>query len=306
MYTVEEMKRFIDEYGLSYADISEKSGIPISTVQKIFGGIVKKPRFSTLENLSKMFAYYDKKALKGKTKAGLYSVNSQSEENSDVVTEIHQYEAVYSKGSSAIDTGAGLFSSEIYTQSGYTYNDYDKLQLPDGVRVEVLDGKLIRMCTPNAIHQIITGEVFRICRNFINANKGKCIPFISPIDVRLEYKEDGSDKTVFEPDVLIVCDKDKIKGLKTINGAPDFVVEVLSNSNRKYEMYDKLHKYRTCGVREYWVVDYDHNKIIKHYFENDGEIMIYSMEDKVPVDIYGGKLEIDFKEIKEYIDGIIN
>ena len=34
--------------------------------------------------------------------------------------------------------------------------------------------------------------------------------------------------------------------------------------------------------------------------------MIYSMEDKVPVDIYGGKLEIDFKEIKEYIDGIIN
>ena len=124
--------------------------------------------------------------------------------------------------------------------------------------------------------------------------------------VRLEYKEDGSDKTVFEPDVLIVCDKDKIKGLKTINGAPDFVVEVLSNSNRKYEMYDKLHKYRTCGVREYWVVDYDHNKIIKHYFENDGEIMIYSMEDKVPVDIYGGKLEIDFKEIKEYIDGIIN
>ena len=133
--------------------------------------------------------------------------------------------------------------------------------------------------------------------------KGYTSPYEKEI---IEYKEDGSDKTVFEPDVLIVCDKDKIKGLKTINGAPDFVVEVLSNSNRKYEMYDKLHKYRTCGVREYWVVDYDHNKIIKHYFENDGEIMIYSMEDKVPVDIYGGKLEIDFKEIKEYIDGIIN
>ena len=59
IYTVNEMKRFVDEYGLSYGEISEKSGVPISTVQKIFGGLVKKPRKSTLESLSKVFIYYN-------------------------------------------------------------------------------------------------------------------------------------------------------------------------------------------------------------------------------------------------------
>ena len=59
MYTVSEMKKFRDEYGISYEEISKKSGVPISTVQKIFGDIVKRPRKSTLEALSKVFVIYD-------------------------------------------------------------------------------------------------------------------------------------------------------------------------------------------------------------------------------------------------------
>ena len=96
-------------------------------------------------------------------------------------------------------------------------------------------------------------------------------------------------------------------GAKTVNGAPDFVVEVISPSNRKYKMYEKMNKYRECGVREYWVIDYDKDKIIKYNFEKDGEIFMYSFADKVPVDIYSENddpLVIDFAEIKEYIDSI--
>ena len=302
IYTVNEMKRFIDEYGLSYSEISEKSGVPISTVQKIFGGLVKKPRKSTLESLSKVFIYYDWKSLDKLPKQGFYSRDQL--DTVGMVAEKHQYDILYNKGSSAMDISDGTTTSEIYTQSGYTYNDYVKLKLPDGVRVEVLDGQLIKMDAPATRHQAIAGEIYRISSNFIRSNKGKCIPFISPVDVRLEYKEDGSDRTIFEPDVLIVCDRKKIEGGKTVNGAPDFVVEVLSPSNRKYEMYDKLNKYRMCGVREYWVVDYDRNKIIKHFFEYDGEISMYTFEDKVPVDIYEGKLTVDFASIKDYIESI--
>ena len=302
IYTVDEMKKFIDEYGISYGEISEKSGVPISTVQKIFGGLVKRPRKSTLETLSKVFIYYDWKQLEKLPQQGFYSMEEL--DTVGMVAEKHQYDILYNKGSSAMDLSDGATSSDIYTQTGYTYNDYVKLQLPDGVRVEVLDGKIIKMDAPTTRHQIIAGEVYLRVANYIRSNKGKCLPLISPVDVRLEYKEDGSDRTVFEPDVLIVCDKKKLEGAKTVNGAPDFVVEVISPSNRKYDTYVKLNKYRMCGVREYWVVDYDRNSIIKHFFENDSEVAMYSFDDKVPVSIYEGKLVIDFAEIKEYIESI--
>ena len=73
MYTVEKMKKLMDEYGISYKDISKETGVPISTVQKIFGGIVKKPRQSTLEALSKFFVYYDWQSQNTIPKQGEYS-----------------------------------------------------------------------------------------------------------------------------------------------------------------------------------------------------------------------------------------
>jgi Uma2 family endonuclease len=72
-------------------------------------------------------------------------------------------------------------------------------------------------------------------------------------------------------------------------------------------MYDKMNKYRNCGVREYWVIDYDHEKILKYNFERDGEITMYTQTDKIPVNIYSENEEglvIDFGEIKEYIESI--
>lgn len=319
IYTVSEMKRFINEYGITYGEIAKKSGVPISTIQKIFGGLVKKPRSKTLESLSEVFIYYDWKNIGSlATEDGLYTRDQL--DTIGMVAEEHQYDVLkknrgisdesysttYSKGSSAINLDENS-TSDIFTQTGYTYNDYTKLELPKGIRVEVLDGKLIKMEAPTTRHQIIAGELFVICRDYVRKNKGKCVPFISPVAVRLGYKEDGSDKTVLEPDFLIVCDKNKILGAKTVNGAPDFVVEVISPSNRKYKMYEKMNKYRECGVREYWVIDYDKDKIIKYNFVKDGEIFMYSFADKVPVDIYAANddpLVIDFAEIKEYIESI--
>ena len=156
MLTAKKMKEYIDKYGITYGEISEGTGVPISTVQKIFGGIVKKPRRETLENLSSFFLQFMK-------------------------------------------DGSGFVA----------FIDYSHLKLPEGVRVEVLDGRLIRMDAPTTRHQVIAGEIYRLASNFIRASHGKCIPLISPVDVRLEYKDDGSDMTIFEPDVIIVCDKKK-------------------------------------------------------------------------------------------------
>jgi Uma2 family endonuclease len=140
-----------------------------------------------------------------------------------------------------------------------TYNDY--LEIDDGNRYEVLNGELYMMASPSSIHQQIVVEVLGQLRN---ALMGKpCKPFVSPMDVRLFYKEDGSDDTVVQPDVFVVCDKSKI-GKNSINGAPDFVVEVLSPSNSWAEISLKQSKYALSGVKEYWMFDYEHPELIKY------------------------------------------
>jgi Uma2 family endonuclease len=139
----------------------------------------------------------------------------------------------------------------------YTYNDY--CEIDDGNRYEVLDGELYMMSSPSSLHQMIVMEV---SRQLGNALQGRvCTPFVSPMDVRLFYEEDGSDDTVVQPDVFVVCDKDKI-GKNSINGAPDFVIEVLSPSNSLFEMSIKQAVYERSGVKEYWMIDSDKKELL--------------------------------------------
>ena len=72
---------------------------------------------------------------------------------------------------------------------------------------------------------------------------------IAPLDVQL----DRDDRTMVQPDVLVVCDRSKWCG-GCVYGAPDFVMEILSPSTWEKDMYVKLGKYESAGVREYWIV----------------------------------------------------
>jgi len=200
-------------------------------------------------------------------------------------------------------------SQEIYTQSGYTYDDYLKLELPEGKRIEIIDGVIYDMSAPTLQHQDITGFFYRRFTDFIEKNKGKCKAYISPVDVRLEF--DTTDMTVVQPDVLVICDRAKSEDGKSIKGAPDFILEVLSPSSRKIDMNLKLKKYRESGVREYWIVDYDAGVVIKNIFdpqiisESKGsteQTKIYTTSDVIPVEIYGGALKIDFNDVREYVE----
>jgi Uma2 family endonuclease len=141
----------------------------------------------------------------------------------------------------------------------YTYNDY--CEIDDGNRYEVIDGELYMMSSPSSTHQMIAGEVFGQLREQL---LGKiCTPFVSPMDVRLFYKDDGSDDTIVQPDVFVICDKSKI-GKNSINGAPDFIIEVISPSNSVFEMSLKYLNYERSGVKEYWLIDPAKAEFIKY------------------------------------------
>ena len=138
-------------------------------------------------------------------------------------------------------------------QGEYTLEDY--YALPEDRRVELIDGVIYDMTAPAWSHQDIAGEIFYQLKKYKEENQLRCSPGIAPIDVQL----DRDNRTMVQPDVVIVCDRDKITN-KVIYGAPDFVLEILSSSTRRKDMFVKAQKYCNAGVKEYWMVDPEKRK----------------------------------------------
>ena len=153
----------------------------------------------------------------------------------------------------------------------FTYADYEKWD--DDIRYELIDGHAYMMSAPSMSHQSILIELGRQLANYL---KGKpCKVFLAPCDVCLNGLGD-KDKDVVQPDAIIICDESIIEK-KRCNGAPDMVVEILSPSTSKMDLFVKLKKYQKTGVREYWIVDPDTQTVNVHILEN-GQYIIKSYE----------------------------
>lgn len=84
-----------------------------------------------------------------------------------------------------------------------------------------------------------------------------------------------NEKDHFIPDVMIVCDPDKVKK-DGVYGAPDLVVEVLSPSTAKRDRGYKKDAYAKAGVKEYWIVS-PGDKSIEQYFLQDGQFVLHEI-----------------------------
>jgi Uma2 family endonuclease len=148
----------------------------------------------------------------------------------------------------------------------FTYRDYKAWKLKAGERYELIDGVAYAMSAPNDRHQAILMELARQIANFLVDKPCKVRP--APYDVRLFYEEDESDDVVVQPDISVICDESK-RGTDGCHGAPDMVVEILSPSNTAIGMQRKLELYRDAGVREYWIVNPDHNIVTVYRLEGE-------------------------------------
>ena len=163
-----------------------------------------------------------------------------------------------------------------------THTIDDIYDLPDGERAELIDGKIYYMAPPSRKHQRITMELSTTLNNYIKSNHGSYEVDISPFAVFLN----ADDRNYVEPDISVICDKNKLND-KGCLGAPDWIIEVVSPSSRSLDYTTKLFKYRTAGVREYWIVDADKNRVMVYTFDVDG-MNEYSFTDNIPVAIYPG------------------
>lgn len=248
--TLSQMKYYKKKYGYSFAQLSELSGVPQGTIQKIFSGETKSPRYDTL--------------------AALERVLRPKEED-----HVRETAILYDDG-----------------KKFYTLDDY--YSLPDERRVELIDGRFYDMASPGTAHQIAVTDIFFHISDYIRKNQGACIPFVAPMDVQL----DNDEYTMVQPDIFVLCDRDKMNK-RCVAGAPDWIIEVLSDSTRRKDAFLKLHKYQNAGVREYWMVDPKKERVIVYHFDEDEVPQIYGSDSEIPVGIYEGMLRIPFTEIFE-------
>ncbi len=162
-----------------------------------------------------------------------------------------------------------------------TYTTDYIYSLPEGQRAELIDGVVYDMAPPNRIHQKLVNKLSQKITNYIDEKKGSCEVYPAPFAVFLN--ED--DKTYVEPDISVICDKNKLTD-KGCNGAPDWIIEIVSPNTQRMDYFVKLFKYRTAGVREYWIANPIKQTVQVYSFEGDEDSMQFSFDDTIKVGIY--------------------
>ena len=285
---IAELKERKKELGYSNKMISDISGVPLSTVQKVFGGSTETPRYATLLKIAKALEPSAKERFGNSDyfyeAGGGYTydyVNEALEEYS--VSAFYGYDEKLSIGKKK--------------QGEYTVDDADAL--PEGVRMELINGVLYDMGSPDIFHQTIITEVYSQISSVLKSSKGDCAVFVAPMDVCFDL-EDKKDRP--QPDLLVACDKHKyLNETGRILGVPDMVMEVVSTSSRSKDRVVKLNKYLEKGVREYWIVDPAFQEILAYNFSGRPFLKRYTFNDTIPLNIFGGKVSVDFKAITDYL-----
>ena len=163
-----------------------------------------------------------------------------------------------------------------------SYTIKDIYELPDGERAELIDGKIYYMAPPSWTHQKISRKMHQAIANYIDSNGGKCEALAAPFAVFLN----DDDINYVEPDISVICDPSRLDE-KGCHGAPDWVIEIVSQTSKSRDYMIKLFKYRFAGVKEYWIVDPDKKSVFVYGFEADRAEQ-YDFGEDVPAGIFEG------------------
>lgn len=173
-------------------------------------------------------------------------------------------------------------------EKSYTYADL--LEWDNDIRYELIEGRPRALSAPNNVHQEVLTALLLQIGGYLRDKACKIYP--APFDVRLFETENDHPKdvdTVVQPDLMVVCDKNKIDR-RGICGAPDLIVEILSPSSRRHDCLVKYSLYQRAGVKEYWIVDAEKQVVLVHTLE-EGQYhapQAYTARDLVPVGVLEG------------------
>ncbi|MEN9461648.1 MAG: hypothetical protein RIS84_1668 [Pseudomonadota bacterium] len=191
--------------------------------------------------------------------------------------------------------------SQLDLNGTYSYADYLTWKFDE--TVELIKGHVMLTCpAPNLKHQRISRELAHYINTFLH--KKKCELFVAPFDVKLydSRKSQLSDCEVYsvvQPDLCVVCDPNKLTE-QGCNGAPDWIIEILSKGNSKKEMRLKYDLYEEAGVTEYWLV-YPYEQAVYQFVLNPEtekyQLAAMYSEDEIATPFLFPELKIDLGEV---------
>ena len=186
------------------------------------------------------------------------------------------------------------------SEYGFTYADYLTWNFKE--RIELIRGRIFKMSPAPAVkHQVISANLYSFfVRKILNSS---CQILYAPVDVRLKGKSfrkkkrrDDQITTVVQPDIIVVCDLAKLEDNRSVDGAPEMVIEILSPGNTKTETKYKLDLYEENGVEEYWMVYPEYKSVEVFLLKDDayGKPVFYEAGDKIPCTVLKGlKVPVD-------------
>ncbi len=263
---LETLKKRKKELRLTNKDVARLSGVSLGTVNKIFSGATKAPQVDTMQ------------AILGVLKLEEY-------EFYDGKMEREPLRAERIKGSFP-----GRLREPQMTAEDYRMLDKRK-------QTELIEGKLIRHQSPSWNHQELISGVLCNVRNYIREKGYGCHAICGPIEVQLECV---NGDTIVQPDLVMLLGEEQI-GLRGLLRAPEFVMEVLSESEQEQEMVVKPDLYMGAGVQEYWLVNLYQRQVIVYWFGNNYgregfQVDTYTFDQKVPMRLLDGFM-MDFGTI---------
>ena len=165
----------------------------------------------------------------------------------------------------------------------YTDEEFYEYLENNDTRAELIDGFIIvDMGTPSILHQELIYEFKSAFKEYLRKHGKKCRAYMEN-EVRFD------SENVVVPDIFVTCKPEKVDK-KRMNGAPEFVLEIVS-SNSANDYFRKLTLYKNFGVREYWIVDPRTEHVTVWFFEDEESPTIYNFSDDITVRMTEGEGE---------------
>jgi len=189
-------------------------------------------------------------------------------------------------------------TSSVYS-SGYllkgTYEDYTRLVKDSKNRYEYINGVIYLLASPTHSHQLISSRINGAFYSWFRDKK--CKPFYAPYDVNIQIND---QKNTVQPDILVICDDEKVDENGKYYGIPSLVVEILSPYTKNKDMVAKLELYMKGGIREYWIVNPESKEAFVYTFKdkNIDVVRAYKGNDTIQ-SVYFGGLNVNLGDVFE-------
>jgi len=181
-----------------------------------------------------------------------------------------------------------------------SYEQFQEFAEKTDARYELIDGEVFLLASPGFMHQKVVAKLLAGMSVWFEGKK--CMPLTAPFDITLERSKDNI--CVVQPDIVVICDVDKVDAKDRYKGIPAIAVEVLSQSTKSRDMVKKLDLYMQTGVKEYWIVDPNKTEVYVYSFGKDsGEYFINNYETFKSGELIQSKA---FKGLQIAIDELFN